>query len=193
MHAPVQVTPPAIPPVTWEEADAHLRLDGDLNQRPLVESLITAATAHLDGWNGMLGRALVTQTWRQDFDSFDTTLDLPLRPVQSINTVKWQSSLDGTWATIAATNYALKKDASGRAYVRFENGYGFPSPLYEVGAVQVEYVAGEAQVPEDIKRAILMLVGHWYEYREAVVIGTVTASVPMAVDALLSKHRPVRV
>ena len=40
----VVVTPP-VPVVTWEEAEQHLRLDGDVEQKPMVERLIAAATA----------------------------------------------------------------------------------------------------------------------------------------------------
>lgn len=80
MLAPVRVTPPAEPPVSLEEAKAHLRVDfGDDDL--YVAGLIEAATAHLDGWSGILGRALVTQTWRQDLCGFprDGVIRLPWR------------------------------------------------------------------------------------------------------------------
>ncbi|KPW88773.1 MULTISPECIES: head-tail connector protein [Pseudomonas syringae group] len=38
---------------------------------------------------------------------------------------------------------------------------------------------------KDIRQAVLLLVGHWYANREAVVIGTITSEVPLAVDRLL--------
>ena len=38
---------------------------------------------------------------------------------------------------------------------------------------------------DDVKQAILLLVGHWYATRESVVVGTITAEVPMGVPALL--------
>lgn len=41
----------------------------------------------------------------------------------------------------------------------------------------------------DIEAAMLLLVGHWYANREAVVIDGKTAAVPLGVDALLSPHR----
>ncbi|MCY1181879.1 hypothetical protein D9M73_224110 [compost metagenome] len=37
----------------------------------------------------------------------------------------------------------------------------------------------------DVEQAILLLVGHWYSNREAVVIGTISSAVPLAVERLL--------
>lgn len=37
----------------------------------------------------------------------------------------------------------------------------------------------------DVEQAVLLLVGHWYANREAVVTGTISTAVPLAVDRLL--------
>ncbi|KPX09496.1 hypothetical protein ALO75_200090 [Pseudomonas syringae pv. coryli] len=41
------------------------------------------------------------------------------------------------------------------------------------------------KLTKDVQQAVLLLVGHWYANREAVVIGTITAEVPLAVERLL--------
>ena len=38
---------------------------------------------------------------------------------------------------------------------------------------------------KDVEHAILLLVGHWYVNREAVVVGVTPSAVPLAVDRLL--------
>lgn len=38
---------------------------------------------------------------------------------------------------------------------------------------------------KDVEHAILLLVGHWYANREAVVVGVAPSAVPLAVDRLL--------
>ncbi|GAA3721151.1 hypothetical protein GCM10022421_32070 [Oceanisphaera sediminis] len=42
---------------------------------------------------------------------------------------------------------------------------------------------------KSIEQGALLLIGHWYENREAVVVGTITAALPMATLALWSPHR----
>ena len=43
----------------------------------------------------------------------------------------------------------------------------------------------EMGLTPDVEQAILLLVGHWYANREAVVIGTIASDIPLAVERLL--------
>ena len=45
------------------------------------------------------------------------------------------------------------------------------------------------KLPDALKRAILLLVGHMYENREAVAVGVSTALLPMGVSEILSEYR----
>ncbi|KKY78708.1 phage protein [Enterobacter cloacae] len=42
---------------------------------------------------------------------------------------------------------------------------------------------------DDVKAAMLLLIGHWYANREAVNIGNITTAVPLAVESLLQPYR----
>lgn len=42
---------------------------------------------------------------------------------------------------------------------------------------------------DDITTAMLLLIGHWYANREAVVVGASPSAVPMAVESLLQPYR----
>ncbi len=89
MHRPVLITPPAIQPVSLAEAKLHLRVDHN-DEDTLIESLTRAATEHSDGWNGILGRCLVEQVWRQDHDRFARQMIIPLGPVIAVQSITWR-------------------------------------------------------------------------------------------------------
>lgn len=190
MYRPVLIAPPKELPLSVGEAVAHCRVDVS-DDNNLIAALVAAAATHLDGWSGVLGRCLVTQTWRQDFDGFARELRLPLAPARAIASVTYLDAA-GDAQTVAAANYALLDDARG-PFVRFVSGFGAPALQDDRPAVSVTFSAGYGapeDVPQALKQAMLLLIGHWYENRQAVVAGT-TAAVPMAVDALIAPFRRV--
>lgn len=202
MHRPTLTTGPSLAPMALAEVKAHLRVGHD-DDDATIAAYLAAATAHLDGWTGVLGRCLVEQTWMQEFDAWSRCLRLPLFPVGSITSVKYYD-VDGTLQTVSPTgNYSLFADALG-AYVRFTDAFDAPALYDEPASVRVSYKAGDAVVqsqdestidgvPVPIKQAIKLLVGHWYENREAVTLPRVGAQsaivLPFAVDALLAPYR----
>lgn len=195
MYRPVQVTAPAIKPVTSTEVKAWLDI-GYTDKDSVITGLIAAATAHLDGWTGILGRALCEQTWRQDFDRFNRCMRLPLAPVISITSIKYDDASDAE-TTVSSSEYVLLNDDLG-PYVRFLDTYAFPQIHDQRPAVRVTYLAGYPTVagawsgPEDIKHAMALLIRHWFDNPTAVVVGVTAQALPHAVDALLAPHRRTR-
>lgn len=59
---------------------------------------------------------------------------------------------------------------------------------------RVVYQAGYAgagdvwAAPADIQQAVLLTVGHWYENREAVIVGTNTVEIPFSARAILEAN-----
>ena len=196
MYRPVLVTPPAIKPVTSTEAKAALDVSYS-DKDTLIGGLIDAATAYLDGYTGVLGRALCEQTWRQDYDDFRSCLRLPIAPVISITSVKYTDT-DGVEQTVDSANYVLRTDALG-SYVEFNGSYSFPSLNVASSAVRVAYLAGYATAagawsgPPAIKQAILLLVRHWFDNPTAVQVGNPAQVMPFAVEALIAPFRRVGV
>lgn len=69
-----------------------------------------------------------------------------------------------------------------------------PWPALAAGpdTVRVQYVAGYGEgnpTPEDIKHAMLLMIGEWYEGRENAVIGSSVAEIPNGVKTLLWPYR----
>jgi len=195
MHRPVLITPPAIQPVTLAEAKLHLRVDHN-DEDALIENLIRAATEHLDGWTGVLGRCLVEQIWRQDHDRFARQMIIPLGPVMAVQSITWRD-LAGQLSTVPSGSYDLRIDEAGNAVVRFDADYVFPTNLHESRAIAITFKVGHitnpgppasSTVPDPLKVAILLLVGHWYQNREATSSAGM-ASLPFAVEALIAPYR----
>jgi uncharacterized phiE125 gp8 family phage protein len=194
MLAPVRTVAPQTTPVSLTEAKAHLRVEVDVTEDDtLITSLIQAATDHLDGWAGILGRALVTQSWRQDFCDWPACriLRLPFPDVTDA-TVKYFDEENAS-QDVADDMIAVLADARG-SFIRFSDAFPYPSLRDDRGdRVQVTLTAGygdATKVPSAIKAAILLLVGNWYANREAVTAEAATV-LPMAVDALLAPYRRV--
>ena len=181
------ISPPAEAPVSLAEAKAHLRyLAGD--QDALISSLVLAATAHLDGRSGILGRAVVTQTWELRLDRFPARIELPLPPLQSVTSIVYLDDT-GSETTLDPAAYVVEP---GHYHGRIRPAYGltWPVPRDESGAVRIRFLAGygdASDVPAPLKHAILLLVGHWWLNREAA--GEEQFAHPMAVDALTLPYR----
>ena len=198
MHRPVLITPPAIQPVTLAEAKLHLRVDHN-DEDALIQSLIRAATEHLDGLTGILGRCLVEQVWRQDHDRFARQMIIPLGPAVTAQSITWRDPA-GQLSTVPSVSYDLRTDDAGNAVIRFDADYAFPTNLHESRAIAITFKAGyetnpgppaTSTVPDPLKVAILLLVGHWYQNREAVSAAGM-ASLPFAVEALIAPYRRMR-
>jgi uncharacterized phiE125 gp8 family phage protein len=191
MYRPVQTVAPSDTPVSVTEVKAQLDITYT-DKDTLITGLLNAAVSMLDGWSGILGRCLVTQTWRQDYDDFRSCLRLPLFPVASITSVKYFDT-SAAEQTIDPSNYTLRHDERG-AYVEFKSTYSFPALNVEAAAVNVIYVCGSAaaDVPPAIKNAIMLLVRHWFDNPSAVVVGVPAQTMPMAVDALIAPFRRIQ-
>lgn len=189
MLAPVRTVAPSASLVTLTEAKLHCRIDGP-DEDVLLGALVKAAHDHIDGYSGVLGRALLTQTWRQDFDAFSDTMRLPVGNLLAVSSITYYDSTNAQ-QTLASSVYTGFSDTFG-PYVTRKPGQVWPGTYTRPDAVSVTWTAGygpaASDVPAPVKQAALLLIGHWYANREA-VSADAGMSVPFAVDALLAPFR----
>lgn len=180
------IVPPAEEPITVADLRAHLRLDDDADEGALP-GFIAAARRAVEARGGL---ALIAQVWRLEFDRAPAReLVLPRSPVSAILSVETIGA-DGGAQAIAPELYETVAGPVGRVLARAP----WPRLGRELAAYRIEFAAGwanAAAAPEELKLAVRMLAGHFFENREGAAAERIFA-VPQAVDALIGPHRRVR-
>ena len=191
-------TAPGSEPITTAQARLHLRLTatGSPATHPddtLVDNFTKAAREIVEGHTG---RAIITQTLKMYLDHwpFDGVIRLPRSPViiPSPNTFSIAYiDTDGTQQTWDASNYRVD-NKSEPARITLEEGKSFPDlkPVTNnvIVTFQAGYGASPAPVPEHLISAMMLMLAHLYEHREAVedVVGGVSLiEMPLAYKNLV--------
>lgn len=190
MTAPYLVAAPTSQPLNRTDVKQHSNID-HAQDDTLIDSYIQAATSYLDGRDGILGRALITQTWARTLSCFPDRIRLPLGPVASITSIKYYDP-DDVEQTLASSVYELRRDDVG-AYAQLAWNQQWPNYTPRPDGITVTWVAGSSAsaLPRALRHAMLMLIGHWYENREAVVIGVTAMDVPVAFNHLIAPFRRI--
>lgn len=182
-----RVTAPAMMPVTLDEAKAQCRVDHD-DEDDYIESLIRRAVALFDG-DGELGRAMVTQSWAQWETQAPGWVRLQMGPFISLTSVQYYDGA-GVLQTATLGNFETWLDGD-HVIVKPKDGYDWPSAQVRPDAIKITYSAGfgaAADVPETVKGAILLAVGHWYD-RRAAASDAGLEDIQLGVDRLLGTER----
>lgn len=167
MSVPVLVAPPEDAAVLLDDLKLFLRVDHD-DEDALIASLGDAATGWLDGWNGILARAIMPQTWRQVFVG-PGPHPLALPDVQEVVAEAGGAVVELATACVGVTTTVQAAGVEGDLQVT----YRCSLPAARLAVAQA---------------AIKMLVAQWYNQREAVVTPSLS-EVPLAVAALIASLR----
>lgn len=174
------------------EAKLRLRIDTTADD-DVVTALIAAATSMLDGADGLLGRALMSQSWRYDVAGFPSdpygAIRLPLPPYIAVNGIRYRDST-GTLQTLASTVWRVI-ESDRAAYVTLDTDQTWPTT--EDGApdaVQITYQCGYQDltspannpVPQPIRQAILLIAQMLYDTPGQ-------TDIPVAVWSLIAPYR----
>ena len=169
MGALIRTAEPAVEPVTPVEGKLHERVDHTADDA-LITSLLLSARRWVESYTA---RGLITQTWRWELDAFPrrSFLLVPLAPLVSVSEIRTVDE-DGAEAVFAADQYLVDKN-SEPARIVLKSGASWPAVTLQRAAgvritLVVGYGAAATAVPEQIKLAIKMLMGTWYDNRESV-------------------------
>lgn len=179
---------PSTAPLSVADAKRHLNIDISADDT-LLRNYITAARRHVEE---ITGRQLITATWVLYMDVWPaTTIVLPRPPLQSVTSIQYVDT-NGDTQTWSDDNYRVDDDM---VPARITEAWGetWPTIRDVTQAITITFVTGygdnASDVPSDMVQAIKLLVGHYYENRESVVVGGVPRRIPDTVKALLSPYR----
>ncbi len=184
---------PSLEPVTLEETKQFLRQDNDAEDG-FITTLITAARLHIEGTTG---RALISQSWRVVRDDWpaDGVIELPVSPLIALSSITAYDD-QGNPSTLPLAQFQPETKTSP-ARIFLPSALEGSPVLRRHNGIEIDYVAGfgsqPADVPRDLKQALLALVGYWFEHRDAVVIAGSGTIVPGGFDRMIAPYRDARV
>lgn len=183
-----QTAPPALEPVTLAEAKAFLRI-GHAEEDALIGTLIIAARTRIETATGL---ALIQQGWTLSRDDWahDGSIELPLAPLISITDVKVFGDDDVAAVIDPAHYYVDRVSRPPRLLLRGSRVWARPGR--RGNGIEIAFLAGfgaaAANVPADLRQALLSIVAHDYAKRG----DEADAGLPSVIDSTLQRYREVR-
>ena len=182
------VTAPAADVVSVGDVKAHLRVDGD-DEDAVIADMIGQATAEIDGRDGLLGRALMTQTWRLLLPGWPDAgpgfrrtavgqsatfpIRLPLPPLLTVEAITYLDG-EGVEQAMSLAGFRVLGDVEPGEIWPAVGGYwpsvpSMASPSRNPIAITYKAGYGDAgdAVPAPIRQWIKNRVGLLYAYRES--------------------------
>lgn len=190
IYQPKVTTEPSEEPITLAEAKLHLRVDATADN-DLITSMVKAARQWCESYQN---RSYITQTITLKMDAFPCDGDyleiiVPRPRLVSVTSVKYYDT-DGVQQTLSDSVYDVDVFSEpGR--IGLAHAQSWPGVRGDLNGIEIIYVAGygaAADVPDRIKHAIKLIVGHLYEHREQDYEATLT-EIPFSAKSLLSVDR----
>jgi len=180
----IVVTDPSVGEViSLAEAKAHLRVETDVEDS-LIGSLIRVAREHLES---VAGLSLLDQGFRLFLDDWPKAHAILIRK-HPVNTLDAVIVYDAEGLPEEVDLSMVRLDLSRRPARLVVSGIRAPARI--VNGIEVEFTAGfgesGTEVPDALKRAMLVHVAAMYELRGGIGIGQQPATVPDGYDRLVA-------
>ena len=186
----ILIAEPATEPVNISELKDYLRIE-TADEDALIAELLKYARIYLENTSGL---KLITQIWRIYLDKIvaGIPVELPLSPIRSVQSVTAYDE-DGTPSTIEPSKYSTDL-LSSVPKILFHNS--LPATRCFNG-VEIDVNAGfgdlATDVPDSLRRAIIILAAHWYEFRSEFSPQQQPVSIPDGFTTLLAPYRRIMI
>ena len=181
-----ELTPPAVEPVTLAEVKAHLRLDTN-DEDTLLVALIRTAREHLEAGTGL---CLIVRPLRLYLDDWPEgkVIQIARGPVQTVEAITVYDET-GAPLDVAAAGYVLDGAARQARLILPER----PATARAMNGIEIDFSAGfgesGADVPDTLKRALLLHVAVMYELRGVLSLEDQPGAVPQGYERLVAPYR----
>ena len=178
--------------VATSDVKVHVRMTAS-DDDAIIGDYVFAAQEQAEQ---VTSRKMMPQTWRLFIDDWPRTdtIELPFAPLRSVPStgIVYKNSTGGS-TTFSSTAWSVDV-ASEPGRVVLEYNDTWPSvTLHNNNPISIEFecgYAGTSAIPQRFKQAVHMLVGHFYENRESVIVqsfGQISvAEIPQGFFSLLS-------
>ena len=185
-------------PITLEEIKDHLQIArGETVEDETLKGLRAASIEMVQNYTG---RKLMTQEWKIFYDDwpYEKYMELPFTPLSSSGMqstgIKYTNSTSGS-TDFGSTAWSIDY-VSEPPRIVLEPDESWPTDiLHSNNPIEIEAQFGYAassDVPQSIKHAMFLMIGHWYENRENTVytggVGQIQ-EIPSGAKSLLEQYR----
>lgn len=172
--------------VSLETAKKRLGIVSD-HRDDEIQMLIDAAIPHIENEaQYYLQRRVI----HEPLDDLVSAVDLMSWPVSSVSSINYIAD-DGAFHQIDDARLISNKKP---AFLMPAIGKAWPADvdLKLTASIIVGHVgSNDDPYPAQLIQAILLLVGHWFENHEAVVVGTIAADLPIGISDICYQFRKV--
>lgn len=178
-------------PIALSEAKLFLKVDTS-DDDALIGTIISSAREYVENFTGY---QLLSATYTQYLDKFpnkNTAIELLMNPVSAVTHVKYYDS-DNALQTWNTSNYDT--DLKGKpARITLANNATFPTVYDRTNGVEIKFVAGYASTsatgfPKQLLNAMYLIIGHLYENRQDVIVGSIVSEMKKGADSILRQYR----
>lgn len=156
-------TPPVTEPVSAADfREFHLN-ESDITQETGIDELVVAVRSYLER---QFDKAFITQTITEKYSYWCQMIELTVSPLASITSVKYYDD-DDVQQTLASSKYYSE---ASRIYgnVWFNDEMDYPAlSQNRPEPIEIEYLAGDAEAPANVKHQIRQCVARLYFEKEA--------------------------
>jgi len=168
-----RIVAPATEPVTLDELKQAIKLPSGNAEDADLQTLLEAAREWVEAYTS---RCLISQTWKQTQDQVaGRWYKLYRQPVISVVSISYISGWEiDTPVIFPASSYvAIGNRVACRSGWQAHRGFASWETVFRGGYYPLpespqesDFIAARAAIPENIRRALFQLCGHFYENRE---------------------------